>query len=169
MLFSAYTAVDGGAQLMEFCLIVGHHALDAVLVQVPGDFGEGVSRLGELEQGVLEQVAVVRFKMDLPSVLQDSTVEHQEILVGQTPPGVAVGGPGVAEVDEQAVHLAGGKKLPEQGGVPVHEKDVAQSFGGAPLHSHDHSVRDPLHRDVEDVRVLLGRLGGKAAFSAAKL
>ena len=107
--------------------------------------------------------------MDLSPVFQDSPVEHQEILVGQSPAGVAVGGPGVAEVDEQAVHLAGGKKLPEQGGVPVHEKDVAQSFGGTPLHGHDHSVRDPLHRDVEDVRVLLRRLGGKAAFSAAKL
>ena len=89
--------------------------------------------------------------------------------MGQAALGVAVGGPGIAEVDVHLVHLVGGEVVPQAGGIPVDEEHVGQALGHAALHGHDHGVGDPLQGDIEGIRVLLGGLGGKAALAAAQL
>ena len=71
--------------------------------------------------------------------------------MGQAALGVAVGGPGVAEIDVHLVHLVGGEVVPQAGGVPVDEEHVGQTLVHAALHGHDHGVRDPLQGDVKAV------------------
>ena len=91
----SHTAVDGSSHVMEFFLVIGHDAANAVFVEVAGDLGQLVAGLGELEQGILIEILVVRFEVDLAAFLQDAAVQHQEINVSQTAAGVLVRGPGV--------------------------------------------------------------------------
>lgn len=111
---------------MELLLIVGHHALDAVGVEIPGDLREQESRSGELKQGPLKQIAVVCFKVDLALAGEDLAVAQQKVRMGEPPFGVTVAGPGVAEIDVDAVHLTGGEKVGKAGGVAVNEKTLCR-------------------------------------------
>ena len=101
--------------------------------------------------------------------MQNGAVALEEVYVGQPPLGVAVGGPGVAKVDIDEVHFAAPEVVGQPGRVPVHKKDVGQPQLHHPLHGDHHGVGHPLHRNKEDVRVLLRRLGGEAALAAAQL
>lgn len=94
---------------MELLLIIRHDPADPVPMQVPGHLRQLIARFGELEQGVLKQLPVVRLEVDLSPVPQDPPVQHQEVLVGEPPPGVLVGGPWVAEIDVDPVGLPRGK------------------------------------------------------------
>ena len=168
-LHSAHTAVDGGAQGMEFLLIICHDTLDAVLVEVPGDLGQGKPHLGELKQGPLEQVVVVCFELDLASLLQHTAVAPQEIHVGKAAAGVLDRRPGVAEIDKDKIHLAGGEILVQCGGITVDEEHVGEAQGLTALHGDDHGVGHSLYGDIQVIRVGGGRLGGEAALAAAQL
>ena len=90
---------------MEFFLIVGHDPLDAVFVEVSGHLGQGKARLGELEQGPVEQGAVVGLKMNLPALPKHPTVAPQEALMGEAAAGVLHRWPGIAKVDIDEVYL----------------------------------------------------------------
>ena len=94
-----HAPVDGGAHGVELGLIVGHHPLDAVPVEVVGDLG-GLEAPGrKLLHRKGKQAGVVGLKVDLPPVWEHLAVLEQEVPVGQPPLGVALGGPGIAEVD----------------------------------------------------------------------
>ena len=138
-------------------------------MEVPGDLPELIARMGELEEGPLEEAPVVRLEVDLPSIPEDPPVELQEVGVGEPPLGVAVGGPGVAEVDVDALHLAGGEVVGQPGHVGVDEEHILQLHGLGPLHGHHHGVGDPLHRHKEHLWLPLGGLTGEAALAAAQL
>ena len=154
---------------MELGLVIGHHADWPVGVKIPGHLGEGEAELGDLLHGELKQGGVVRLEVDLAAQLEHSAVELQEIPVGQAALGVALAGPRIAEVDIDAVYLAGLKEGGELVGVGVHEKDVFQPLRGAALHGHHHRVRHHLHRDEQNVRLALGGLRREAALAAAQL
>ena len=138
-------------------------------MEIPGDLRERIARLGELEQGIFKQVPVIRLKVDLSTSTEHPAVQDQKVLVGQPPPGVAVGGPGVAEVDKQAVDLVRGEVLPQPGRVTIHKKHIGQTPLSAALHGHDHGVRHPLHRQIEHIGILRRGLRCEAAFTAPQL
>ena len=161
-----HAAVDGGAQAVELLLIVGHDPLHAAGVQVPGDLRQGKAARLKLGQGPLKQVPVVRFEVDGPAGGQHLAVEGQEIGMGQPPLGVAVARPGVAEIDVDAVHLAGSEIVGQPGCVCVHKKYVGQLLGAHPLHGDHHSVGHPLHRDQQCIRRRRRRAGGEASLAA---
>ena len=52
---------------------------------------------------------------------QHPAVQLQEIAVGQAALFLVAFGPGIAEVDIDAVHLAGGEEVRQAGGVAVHK------------------------------------------------
>ena len=164
-----HTAVDGNPLLVEFGLIVGHHTAGAIGVEVPGDLVEGESRLGKLLQRELKQGVVVRLEVDLAVLRQHLAVEGQEIPMGQAALGLPLGGPGVAEVDEDPVHLSRGEELRQAGCVPHQEEHVAKLRLHGPLHGHHLGVGHLLHGDEQHLRVLPGSLHGEAALSAAQL
>lgn len=164
-----HAAIDGQALFIELGLIVGHDPLGAVLVEIPGDLAQGVARRRELQQGELKEGLVVGLELHLPSVPEDLPVGLQEAPMGQAALGLALGRPGVAEVDVDAVRLAGGEVVRQQGGVSHHEKYVLQVQGHGPLHGHHQSVRDLLDGDEEHVRVFPGGLHGEPALAAAQL
>ena len=138
-------------------------------MEVPGNLGQLVARLGELEQGPLEQVVVICFELDAPSVPEHLSVTPQKRLIGQAAAGVLHRRPGVAEVDVQQVYLVRGKVVAEAGGVAVNKKYVGQPHISAPLHGDDHGVGYPLHRHIQALRMGCGGLGGKAPLAAPKL
>ena len=168
-LLDPHAAVDGSPQAVEFLLVVSHDAPDTVGVEIPGDLLQLVARLGKLEEGPLKETAVVGLEMDLPAVGQNAPVALQKVRVGEAAPGVTVGGPGVAEVDIDALHLAGGEVVPQVGHVGVDEADVLEAHGLGPLHGDDHGVGHPLDGDEEDLRLGGGGLTGEAALAAAQL
>lgn len=86
-------------------------------MEVPGNLGQLVARLGELEQGPLEQVVVICFELDAPSVPEHLSVTPQKRLIGRGG-GVLHRRPGVAEVDVQQVYLVRGKVVAEAAASP---------------------------------------------------
>ena len=88
--------------------------------------------------------------------------------MGQTAALLVALGPRVAEVDVQPVHLRRGKHIRQQGGVPHHEKYVAQPRRLRPFHGHHHGVRHLLHGDEQNIRLRLGRTHGEAPLAAAQ-
>ena len=89
--------------------------------------------------------------------------------MGQPPLGVAVAGPGIAEVDIDAVYLTRSKEQRKLRHVPIHKKDVVQFLGADPLHGDHHGVRHPFHRNIERLWILRRSLRRKAALAAAQL
>ena len=138
-------------------------------MEVVGHLAELVARLRELQNGEVEEGAVVGLEVNLAAHFQCPAVGRQEATVGQTALGLPLGGPGVAEVDVDEIHLVLGEVVGDQGGVAHHEEDVLQLQSHGPLHGDDHGVGDLLNGDEEDVRVLLGGLHGEAALAAAQL
>ena len=165
----AHAAVDGLALQVEPLLIVGHDPHGAVGVEIPCHLTEGKAHLGELEQGPLEEVVVVAFEVDLAPFAEHFPVLKEETGVGQPPLGVPGSGPGVAEVDVDAPHLAGGEVVLQVGGVGIDEVGVGKAQLLGPLGGHHHGVRHPLHGHEEHVRLGLGGAHGEAALAAAQL
>ena len=165
----AHTPADGQTLIMELGLVVRHDAHRAVRMEIPGDLGQLEAEQGQFFDGEGEQVLVVRLEVDLAAHLQHLPVQPQEVAVGQAALGVAVAGPGVAEVDVDPVHLAGGEEQGQLVGVGVDEIDVGEPLGHAPLHGHDHGVRHPLHGDEQHIRLRRGGPGSEAALAAAQL
>ena len=163
-----YAPIDGSAQVVEFFLIVGHDAADTIGMEITGDLRELEPNLGELEQGPLKQVMVVCLEVDLTLPGKDLTVAQKKIRMGQAALGVPVAGPGITEIDVDAIHLAGGEEFGQAGGVAVDKEDIVQIHGAYPLHGDDHSVRHPFHRNVEGLRILCGGLGSKTPLTAAQ-
>ena len=153
---------------MEFFLIVGHDPLDAVLVEISGHLRQGKARLGELEQGPVKQGAVVSLKLNLPALPEHPAVTPQEALVGEAAAGMLHRRPGIAKVDVDEVHLAGGEILLQGGGVSVNKEHVGKAQGPAAFHCDDHGVRHPLHSHVKIRRVGGGSFGGETALAAAQ-
>ena len=89
--------------------------------------------------------------------------------MGQPPLGVALGGPGIAEVDIEPVHFPGAKK--SRGGPPRRRPRKTRSAPQVPgpLHGHHHGVGHPLHRHKEDLWLRRCGLAGEAALAAAQL
>ena len=83
--------------------------------------------------------------------------------------GMALAGPGIAEVDVDPVHLAGGEELGELVGVGVHEKHIDETVIHAPLHGHHHGVRHHLNGDEQHIRLCRSGAVGEAALAAAQL
>jgi len=106
--------------------------------------------------------------VDLPAHLQHLAVQPQEVAVGQAALGVALAGPGIAEVHVDPVHLAGGEELGQLVGVGVHEKDVGKSGIDTALHGHHHGVRHHFNGNEQHVRLRRRCAGGEAAFAAAE-
>ena len=57
--------------------------------------------------------------MDLPALPEHPAVAPQKALMGEAPAGVLHRRPGIAEVDINKIHLAGGEILFQRGGIPV--------------------------------------------------
>ena len=165
----AHTAVYGLAQSIKLGLIVRHDPHGAVLMEVPGDLRQSKAELGKLLHGELEEGLVVRFEMNLPAHFQHLAVELQKVPVGQPPLGVAAAGPGVAEIDVDAVHLAGGEEIGELVRVGADKPDVGKARADAALHGHHHGVGHHIHRQEQHVRLGGGGVGGEAALAAAQL
>ena len=125
--------------------------------------------MGDLLQGPLEQLVVVAFEVDLAAHGQHPAVQLQEIAVGQAALFLVAFGPGIAEVDIDAVHLAGGEEVRQAGGVAVHKEHVVQPRVPGPLHGHHHGVGDLFHGDQQHVRLGGGGLRREAALAAAQL
>ena len=89
-------------------------------MEIPGDLGQLKAKLGQLLHGELEQGLVVSLEVDLTAHFQHLTVQLQEVAVSQAALGMALAGPGIAEVDVDPVHLTGGEELGELVGVGVH-------------------------------------------------
>ena len=89
--------------------------------------------------------------------------------MGQAALFLVASGPGVAEIDVDAVHLAGGEKLRQAGGIAVHEKYIVQTCRLGPLHGHHHGVGDLFHGNQQHVRLGGGGLRREAALAAAQL
>ena len=164
-----HTAVDGHPLAVELLLVVGHDPADPPGVEVSGHLLQGEVRLGKLEEGPLEEIPVVRLEVDLPPVSEHPPVPLQKVRMGQPPPGVAVGGPGITEVDVDPLHLVGGEVVPEIGHVGVQKPHVLQAHGLGPLHGDDHGVGHPLHRHKKRLRRRRRRLAGEAPLAAAQL
>ncbi len=138
-------------------------------MEVPGNLGQGIARRRKLLHGELEQGLVVGLEMDLPAGDQGLPVEVQKAPVGQPPLGLPHGGPGVAEVNVNEVHLAGGEVIRQQRRVPHHEEHILQLQGHDPLHRHHHGVGHLLNGHEQDVRIQPGGFRRKAALAAAQL
>ena len=169
VLHGGHAPVDGLSQSVELGLIVGHDAHRAVGVQIPGHFREGKAELGDLLHGEFEERLVVGLEVNLAAGLEHLPVELEEVAVGQAALGVAVAGPGIAEVDVNAVHFAGSEKVGQLVGVGVHEEHVGKSRVHAPFHGHHHGVGHPLHSDEQHVRLSGGSTSSEAALAAAQL
>ena len=154
---------------MELCLVIRHNAHGAVFVEVPGHLREFEAELGDLLHRELEQGLVVGLEVDLAAFLQNLPVELQKVPVGQAAFGVALAGPGIAEVDVDPVHFAGGEEVGQLVGVGVHEEHIVQPLPDTPLHGHHHGVRHHFHGDEEHIRLCRRGPCGKAALSAAQL
>ena len=105
--------------------------------------------------------------MELASLGQNLSVLLEEIAVGQPPLFLVALGPGIAEVQVDPVHLAGGKHLRQQGGVGIDKADVLQPGVPGPLHGYHHGVGHLLHGDQQHVRLCRRCTGGEATLSAA--
>ena len=169
LLHGGHQPVDGLAQGVELGLVVRHDPNGAVLVEVPRDLGEGEAVAGDLLHGELEEGLVVGLEVDLAAGGEHLAVALQEVPVGQAAAGVAPVGPGIAEVDVDPVHLAGGKEEGQLVGVGVQEEDVMEPGVPAALHGHHHGVRHHLDGDEQHVRLRRGGAGGEAALAAAQL
>ncbi len=88
---------------------------------------------------------------------------------GEPELGVPALGPGVAEVDVDALTLAGGKHGAQELCVRVDEAHVLNAAPVDLLHGEDHRVRHLLHGDVQGFGDRLGGVGRKAALAAAEL
>ena len=138
-------------------------------MEVPGDLGQFKAELGQLLHRELEEGLVVGFEVDLAAHFQHLTVQLQEVAVGQAALGVALAGPGIAEVHVDPVHLTGGEELGQLIGVGVHEKDVGKTGIDTALHGHHHGVRHHFNGNEQHVRLRCGGALGEAALAAAKL
>ena len=154
---------------MELGLVVRHDAHRAIRMEVPGDLGQLKAEQRQLLHGEGEEVLIVRLEVDLPAHLQHLAVQPQEVAVGQPPLGVAVAGPGIAEIDIDPVRLSRGKEQGQLVSIGVDEEHVGEPLGRTPLHGHDHGIRHPLHSDEQHVRLRRRCAGGEAAFAAAQL
>ena len=97
----------------EAHLVLGEEVLRVVLpVEVLGVEEDFEARLGEIAAGGQVQVVVVGLEPNLPAGGQQGLVAEQLPGVGQAALVVAGRGPGVTEVDVDALHLlAGGEQL----------------------------------------------------------
>ena len=154
---------------MEFCLVVGHHAAGAVGVKVIRHLAQFKAELGDLLLGESEEGGVVTLEVNLAALAQHLPVKLEEVAVGQTALGLIALGPGIAEVDVDAIDLAGGEEKGQLIGVGIHEEDVAQPRVAAALHSHHHGIG--YHFDGEEQHVRFGGsgFGSEAALAAAEL
>ena len=98
---------------MELLLIAGHDAHDAVFVQVPGQVLHFQTAGRKFLHGELKQRCVVGLEVELTAGADHPAVLVQEAPVGQAALGVLLPGPGVGEVDEQAVDLLAAKNRKE--------------------------------------------------------
>ena len=89
---------------------------------------ESWNRPLELEQGPLKQIVVVRLEVNLPLAGEDLTVAQQKIRVGQAAFGVSVTGPGITEIDVDAVYLAGAKSSVRSAASPSMKKTLCRSM-----------------------------------------
>ena len=149
--------------------IIRHHAHGAACVEVPGHIRQGEAKLRDLLHGPIKELIVVGFEMNLSAALQHLAVFFQEIPVGQPALFLVALGPGIAEINVQAIHLARGEQLRQQGGVRIDEEHIFQPLTDDPLHGHHHGVRHLLHGNEQRVRPGLRRSGGEAALAAAQL
>ena len=88
---------------------------------------------------------------------------------GQTALGILLSGPGIGEVDEQAVDLLTGENLLKVGHVHVDVEDVGQLHALGLLHGDHHGLPAALHGDHQHIGVGGGGLGGELALAAADL
>jgi len=107
--------------------------------------------------------------MNLSAAFQHLAIFFQEIPVGQPALFLVALGPGIAEINVQAIHLARGEQLRQQGGVRIDEEHIFQPLTDDPLHGHHHGVRHLLHGNEQRVRQGLRRSGGEATLAAAQL
>ena len=95
-------------------------------MEVPGDLGQLKAEQRQLLHGEGEEVLIVRLEVDLPAHLQHLAVQPQEVAVGQAALGVAVAGPGIAEVDIDPVCLSFFKHLTDPGRVHTHKPEIGR-------------------------------------------
>ena len=159
----------------EAHLVLGEEVLRVVLpVEVLGVEEDFEARLGEIAAGGQVQVVVVGLEPDLPAGGQQGLVAEQLPGVGQAALVVAGRGPGVAEVDVDALHLlAGGEQLGQALDVVGAQGHVVRLLLAVGLldvpPGHAQNVQADIDADEIHVPVGVGRLGQEHALAAAQV
>ena len=123
-------------------------------MEVADHFTERIARVGKLQQGEFKEGLIVRLELDLSAQLQHLPVPLQKAPVGQPALGLALGRPGIAEVDINRIHLVLGKVVRQQRGVAHHKKHIAGLGRNRSLHGHHQGVRYLLNADEQYLRGL---------------
>ena len=154
---------------MELGLVVGHDALDAVLVEVARDLFERPAAVLELLEAPLIERDVVGLEPDLSAGGQEVEIQLLKTRGREAALELLLFGPGVGEVYVDALHLAGCEELGQQHGVAVEEADVRELGVAHALHGDDHGVGDFFDGAEQRVGLGGGHAGGEAALAAAQL
>ena len=80
-------------------------------MQVIGDLVKQPSLSGKLFKGKVKQIAVICFKVDLPSWCQELAIHGKEAAMGKAPFIMAALGPGITKVDIKPIYFLSGKNL----------------------------------------------------------
>ena len=154
---------------MEFCLVVGHNAGNAVCVQVVFDLSQLPSLGIKLFDRPVKQRSVVGLKMYLAACRQKICVASQKTGCGESVLCITAFRPRVAEVYENALYLGIFEHLTQFESVHFNEADIFYPGITYSFHADDHRICDFFHGKQHRPRILLRCAGGKSALAAAEL
>ena len=138
-------------------------------MQVVRELADRPALAGELFYRPVKERAVVGFEPDLSAERQRVSVQAQESRRGQAEFGVPAFGPGIAEVDVDALCFTRGEELRQTRSVKIEEADVVKPSLQRALHGDDHRVRHLFDGYEQRVRHGGGGVCGEAALAAAEL
>ena len=130
-------------------------------MQIISHCRQGPATFAELVEGEIEETGIIGLEVNLAVFPQEPCVAVEETAVRQAPFGMALLGPGIAEVDEEAVHFPWGKNIFHAGYVKAQELDIVHFGSGALLAGIIEDADLDLDADEIDILVNLGHLGNE--------
>ena len=130
-------------------------------MQIIRHFRQGPATFPEFFQCEIEEACIIGLEVNLAALTEEPCVAVEETAIRQAPLGMALLGPGVAEIDEEAVYFAGRKNIFQPGHVEAQELDVVHFGCGALLAGIIEDADLDLDADKIDILMDLGHLGNE--------
>ena len=152
---------------MELLFVAGHDANDAIFMEIPGQILHFQATQSEFFHRELEKGRIVGLVVDLAAFFDDTAVLIQESAVGQTALGILLSGPGIGEIDKQAIDLAAFKDLLDFFHIHIDVEYILKTHSLGLFHGHNHSFPATLHSDQQYIGICFSSFCSKLTLAAA--